>query len=204
MSEWFNGGNEERTATFMFTRHSGVELLNFTPADVDTDDIAHALGMQCRFNGHTKEFYSVAQHCVLVAELLSRRGASVKLQLYGLLHDAGEAYVGDVTVPVQNAAGTAAFGTAAKELEDDILDQIMYAVLGKERGLTPAEAEALHQADKDMGRVEIRDLIEHSFGMVDFSDLADEGQILWCARPEDARELWLCKLRHLTEALEAQ
>jgi len=55
-----------------------------------------------------------------------------------------------------------------------------------------------------MGRVEIRDLIEHSFGMVDFSDLADESQILWCARPEDARELWSSKFRHLTEALEAQ
>lgn len=197
MSDWFNGGSSTRPSGFMFTHTGGVDLLDLKPEDVDFEDIAHSLGNQCRFNGHTRVFYSVAQHCVEVSRLLQRRGCNLETQLAGLLHDAGEAYVGDITVPVQRAAGA----VGIRLLEANILDSIFVAA-----GLPPIQAKesavdqaALHKADKDMGRVEIRDLIHNSFGMVDFSDLKTERQIepRSCFKPEDAADLWHLTLRLL-------
>ena len=71
------------------------------PGDVDIKDIAHALSMQCRFGGHSKIFYSVAEHSILVAEELAIAGYDKTIQLYGLLHDASEAYVCDVPRPLK-------------------------------------------------------------------------------------------------------
>ena len=78
--------------------------MNLHPDDVNIVDIAHSLAMQCRFTGHTKVFYSVAQHSVLVSKLLERRGCDHATVLWGLMHDAAEAYlVGDVATPVKKS-----------------------------------------------------------------------------------------------------
>jgi 5'-deoxynucleotidase YfbR-like HD superfamily hydrolase len=76
------------------------------PEDVRIEDIAHSLSNQCRFGGHVKRFYSVAEHSVHVARYLEWRGLPdgtkpKLLALYGLLHDASEAYVVDVPRPVK-------------------------------------------------------------------------------------------------------
>lgn len=68
---------------------------------VDIRDIAHALSMLCRANGHFKSFYSVGQHCINCAREAKARGYSRRLQLACLLHDASEAYLSDVTRPVK-------------------------------------------------------------------------------------------------------
>jgi len=196
MSEWFNGGGNPRDKGFMFTRSGGVDLLDFTREDVNFDDIAHALGNQCRFNGHTMDFYSVAQHCVRVADLLDRRGYPLELQLFGLLHDAGEAYLGDITVPVQRAVGA----DGIRDLEATILGTICQKVFGDE-ALSQDDLDVVYQADKDMGRIEIRDLIKESFDMVDFEDIKDEPRIGWCASARDSADLWRCHFRKLTGQL---
>ncbi|MGZ8289062.1 MAG: phosphohydrolase [Telluria sp.] len=63
---------------------------------VAIEDIAHGLAYQCRFNGQTCEFYSVAQHSLVVASLVPPH-----MQLAALLHDAAEAYLGDMVKPLK-------------------------------------------------------------------------------------------------------
>ena len=63
---------------------------------VAIEDIAHGLAYQCRFNGQTREFYSVAQHSLIVASLVPAH-----LRLAALLHDAAEAYLGDMVKPLK-------------------------------------------------------------------------------------------------------
>lgn len=65
------------------------------------EDIAHALSMQCRYNGHINKFYSVAEHSIDVALLLRMLGLSPRAQLLGLLHDASEAYLSDIPAPIK-------------------------------------------------------------------------------------------------------
>jgi uncharacterized protein len=67
--------------------------------EVDIRDIAHALSMQCRYAGHCRRFYSVAEHSTLIARWLV--GKQRDAALYGLLHDASEAYLVDVPRPVK-------------------------------------------------------------------------------------------------------
>jgi hypothetical protein len=73
-----------------------LDLLQPQEHDIDIEDIAHGLAMICRFGGQIPKFYSVAQHSVLVAHL-----CPPGFKLAGLLHDASEAYIGDVIKPLK-------------------------------------------------------------------------------------------------------
>jgi hypothetical protein len=82
---------------------SGVAfpLVDPTAADIRARDIAHALAGINRFGGHLRCYYSVAQHSVLAASLLWQRTRDRRATLAALLHDAHEAYTGDIKKPVK-------------------------------------------------------------------------------------------------------
>lgn len=144
-----------RTGNWIAT-YTGVQfyLTDPHPDDVRIKDIAHALSMACRFGGHTSEFYSVAQHSVHCSELAEEMFPNDRmLQLHALLHDASEAYIGDVVRPLKVTL------PGYKELEEYTM-QVIYAGL-----LIPpisgADAEQVKNFDDTLLMTERRDFISH-------------------------------------------
>jgi len=90
-------------ADYIYT-FTGKKFYPLSPdsKDIDIADIAHALSLLCRANGHFSSFHSVAQHCIECCNEAVERGYGSKVALACLLHDASEAYMSDVTTPVKN------------------------------------------------------------------------------------------------------
>ena len=86
------------------------------PEEVFIEDIAHALSMMCRYNGHCNRFYSVAEHSVLVSRNVPDDDA-----LWALLHDASEAYIADIVRPAKR------FIEGYRRVEDRIMDAVCQA-----------------------------------------------------------------------------
>lgn len=114
--------------------------------DVSIEDIAHGLAFQCRFNGQTRTFYSVAQHSLLVAGLVPAR-----LRLAALLHDAAEAYLGDMVKPLK-----AAFPEFSR------LEERVMAIIGEHFGVSGFAEPAIKRADLIALATEKRDLMPQS------------------------------------------
>ncbi len=85
------------------TTYSGVHFTPLEPkkSEIKIEDIAHALSLMARANGHFPKFYSVGQHCVHCCEEAAARGYDRRVRLACLLHDASEAYLADITRPVK-------------------------------------------------------------------------------------------------------
>jgi len=138
------------------------------PEDVAIEDIAHALSLICRFTGHVREFYSVAQHSVLAAEKIlqheicfhARRNYQKQVQAIALLHDAHEAYLADLAAPLKQEPTIQ--GTF-EPLEMAIQTAIHEAFFGD--ALAPDllySFSAVHTVDRRMLATEKRDLMNPS------------------------------------------
>jgi len=118
---------------------SGVrfELSDPDPDSVALCDITHALGKLCRYTGHTSRFYSVAEHSIHVASLVPE-----ELRLAALLHDAAEAYIGDLSTPLKMLISET--GPLLKVTENKILSAVW-----KKFGisLTAENLIVIHEAD---------------------------------------------------------
>lgn len=113
----------------LLTAHSGaaIDLLAPDPSVIRLRDISVQLSRIARFNGATTMFYSVAQHSVLVARIAARLRASPRDQFIALMHDAHEAYIGDITRPVAVALGSSAEAVDAIRLR---MDRAIFAAFG--------------------------------------------------------------------------
>lgn len=119
------------------------------PEHIQVEDIAHALSMLCRYNGHCLEFYSVAQHCVLMSHEVLPEHA-----LWALLHDAAEAYLGDMPRPLKHQDEMAQFRLAETEIMLAVQDRF-------ELGDEPFE---IRDADNRMIATEKRDIMGDGVG----------------------------------------
>lgn len=125
--------------------YTGKKFFPLAPvvADIDIRDIAHSLALQCRFNGHSPMFYSVAEHSVRVS-----LAVEPDLALWGLLHDAAEAYISDVPRPVK-----------AQMPEFSRIEDRLLCAIAKRFGLLWPVPEEIWATDLTLLATEARDLM---------------------------------------------
>ena len=154
-------------------------------AELDIGDIAHALSNLCRFNGHVRQFYSVAEHSCHVADILP-----APLKLAGLLHDASEAYLCDMPRPVKRSPG---FATIYLEAED----KLMACIAGR-FGFAYPFGDEIHAADNALLATEALQLMSplHPEWRDRFAPV--DGLTLPCWTPMRARSEFLTRYHALT------
>lgn len=128
--------------------YNGVKFypLDPRPVDINIGDIAHALSLTCRYNGHCRKFYSVAQHSVLVHDILPEH-----LKFQGLMHDATEAYVGDMVRPLKYSL------PQFRQVED-----VVWFAIAERFGIDPQMHPDVKAADNRVLMTEKRDLLKPS------------------------------------------
>lgn len=173
-----------------------VDLLDPKPEDFAIEDIAHALSNICRFTGHTRAFYSVAQHCVIMSRHAWSVGESKEVQTLALMHDAAEAYIGDVSRPMKRAVPSI-----------KILDRMISAAIFKRFGIAQDEAsvKAVKLLDNRMLATEKRDVLACPAvpwpGELDtpFTNPIDE---LWA--PERAVKMFMLRFEQLASVIQQE
>lgn len=155
------------------------------------EEIAHALSMQCRYTGHTREFYSVAEHAMLVARIMQH--LNLGLPFEGLMHDAAEAYLSDIAAPW-------------KALLPDykILEQKIEVPLRRHYGLTDKITDGCKYADWIALFIEAHNLIPsrgRDFtappGIKEHAEALSNKFPLECYPPKEARQAFLAMFYNL-------
>lgn len=135
--------------SFTYTQtYSGkmFDILNPKAEDICFEDIAQSLSKICRFKGHTEFNYTVAQHSRLVASVVSRQTKDPRVRWAALMHDAHEAYVGDIPGPWKPLVSVD--GWSLEFISETIDELIQEALLGFTLDLTEEEKALVHRADR--------------------------------------------------------
>lgn len=166
-----------------------VDLDRLKPEDINPLDIAVALSRIPRFNGHTKQFYSVAQHCVLVAKHVPEEHAFA-----ALLHDAAEAYMGDFTSHLKRALN----GRHNYEWQD--IEEGLNATIFRRFGIAYPWHESIAEADRRALHTEIRDLLGGFDGTFEATQERQpfEGFNVCGLDSDQAQTLWLSVFERLS------
>lgn len=157
------------------------------PDQINIRDIAHSLSMQVRYNGHLDQFYSVAQHSVLCSLIIEKDFA-----LCALLHDATEAYVGDVPSPIK------ALLPGFCALEDRIYELAIAPKFGLPAKLPPE----VKRVDREVLKMEYTHLVKkygHDWHLdeIDVPEgFSDTG--IYCLKQELAKDMFLNRFYELT------
>ncbi len=164
--------SREQIATY--TNHY-MEPLAPKEGDIYIEDIAHALSLMTRANGHFHTFFSVGQHCLNCQKEAAAREFPSRLQLALLLHDASEAYISDLTRPVKS-------GFPQYRQAEDVLQAVIYHRFG----LWP------------LGEEEIRaiDAVDTAMLYYEFEHLHPGGSL---GVPYKVTESWDLSFRIMTE-----
>ena len=163
------------------TTYSGIDfdVEHFTEDDFDIVDMAHSLSLQCRWSGHCKYFYSVAQHSCHVSDFMEDN------KMLGLLHDGSEGYGADMPTPFK------ALLKDFQKLENRMQNKIYLKFMG--RIPTDEEHEYLKKYDRLMLDFEGTLMIPHWSNPIDTSIIPDWEPWL----PERAKQEFLNRFRKL-------
>ncbi len=182
--------NTDRIGDWFLTA-SGKQFypLDAREEDICIEDIAHGLSNVCRFGGHCSEFYSVAQHSVLVSRLVPK-----ELEFVGLLHDATEAYIGDMVRPLKYQI--------PQFIE---IEKALWKVIARKFNLPETDPSSIHElkrADNIALMTERRDILihtDHEWGFTRQGIVANPDIFIEPMRPEIARSAFMGRFRELTQ-----
>jgi uncharacterized protein len=174
--------------------HRGVrfDIFNLRAEDIFVEDIAHHLSQINRFGGATPFPYSVAQHSVIVSNMCSADNA-----MHGLLHDAAEAYIGDLPSPWKDLVRIA--GDRIVDIEEEIME-VIYERLKLPLPDLDASLD-VHKCDRAACAVERVALMPSvlDWGIIDTIDTPPTWlRMIKRMASEDAKELFLERFRDLT------
>lgn len=181
--------SEERKPEHSIFTYTGTRFWPLQPKaeEVNIVDIAHALSNQGRFTGHTREFYSVAQHSVLCSRLVAPEFA-----LWALLHDATEAYLIDLARPVK---------TQMPEFKR--IENILMEVIAQKFDLPMPMPQAVHDIDNQMLMTEKRDLMPRSgdFNVIHSNGATPLAMTIEPWSPKVSKAQFLGRYHELTTAM---
>ncbi len=147
--------------------------------DINIRDIAHALSLMTRANGHFKHFYSVAQHSVSCSQEARNRGYSERVQLGCLLHDSSESYISDITRPVKK--NMPEYFEIEGRLQKEIYGRFGIGDMSESelRQISEVDDSMLYYEFKTLMDIELFEpapalSMEHSFSQRDFSGVEEE------------------------------
>ena len=164
-----------------------INPLDPDPNEICIEDIAHSLSQQCRFTGHTKEFYSTGQHSVLVARVFPGEAEDM---LCRLLHDAPETYMSDLASPLKKTDWGQHYREAEQKLEEAV---------AKAFGLLYPFPETVKKADLILLNTEIRDLMPADMTGVEVDKYPPAKFKIVGWSPETAKGIFLSDYKWLTK-----
>lgn len=151
--------------------------------DIPIEDIANALALSCRFNGHIDRFYSVAEHSVIVSHLVPEEWA-----LCGLLHDASEAFVADMPRPFKSAIK--GYNEVQARIEKAVAEHY---------GFPFPLPEAVEYIDRHIVADEANVLFKQPPEWTHFYDSVCPHEMIAGLDPDAAKELFLDRYKELTQ-----
>ena len=167
--------------TQLYTFDGGtITPFNPVPSEINFDDIARGLAYRCRWGGQVRQFYSVAEHSIQVADQCTD-----EFKLWALLHDAAEAYLGDIPEPIKNKVWfhvPAQDGVIVRRPYLDVEIQIRNLILAAAGCVVVNTPDMVHDADMIIRRWEHRELVcPHT----------RDQSIYLPMQPDDAMGAWL-------------